>query len=188
MPQMIDVRQKARAASRTHICRALIAIPVFLAAVAPALAGAAGSATVRTAFREDCQSLLIEQVGRARSNILVAAFSFTSRDIADALVEAQGRGVEVRVKIDRHHAEEDYTSQLIGRLRNASISVKTIAMPEYYSMHNKFLVIDGERVLTGSYNFTVAASKHNWENLVCIESEAVARKFAREWDAIKTRK
>lgn len=51
-------------------------------------------------------------------------------------------------------------------------------------MHDKFLVIDRQKVLTGSYNFTTTASKENYENLVLIEAPKIAEEFARAFERI----
>ena len=54
-------------------------------------------------------------------------------------------------------------------------------------VHDKFAVVDGTRVLTGSFNWTYSAEDRNWENLVIIESPPLAKAYAREfrhiWDA-----
>ena len=166
----------------------LLAIGAYLLAPPPARGGTQMPAEVTVAFRDDCEELVMRGIRRARSTILVAAYSFTNADIVTALSEARENGVDVSVKIDRSRAREEYTERLVARLRRSGVSVKIIGMPERYSMHNKFVVIDGETVLTGSFNFTVAAATKNWENVVCIESERAAKAFAQEWKLIRSRR
>jgi phosphatidylserine/phosphatidylglycerophosphate/cardiolipin synthase-like enzyme len=48
--------------------------------------------------------------------------------------------------------------------------------------HNKVVIIDGERVVTGSFNFTAAADTRNAENVVVIDSRAVAGLFLANWE------
>jgi phosphatidylserine/phosphatidylglycerophosphate/cardiolipin synthase-like enzyme len=48
---------------------------------------------------------------------------------------------------------------------------------------NKIIVIDGELVITGSFNFTKAAQQKNAENLVLIRDPALAARYAQNWDA-----
>lgn len=145
-------------------------------------------AEVKVCFRDECEKAVCQQIREARKSILIAAYSLTSNYIVDALVDAGTRGVQVRMKIDREQAREDAAKRLVERLRRAGGSVHTIGMPAHYSMHNKFLVIDDHTVLTGSFNFTIAAATQNWENLVVIESESLAAVFHQEWENIRTRK
>ena len=55
---------------------------------------------------------------------------------------------------------------------------------KYAKMHNKFTVIDGKRVLTGSYNYTTSASTWSYENLVLLDSAEIADAFAAEFKKI----
>jgi phosphatidylserine/phosphatidylglycerophosphate/cardiolipin synthase-like enzyme len=47
--------------------------------------------------------------------------------------------------------------------------------------HNKVMVIDGERVITGSFNFTTSAEKNNAENLLVIDDPELAVKYTANW-------
>ena len=48
--------------------------------------------------------------------------------------------------------------------------------------HNKVMVIDGQRVITGSFNFTAAAQSRNAENLLVIEDPALAAQYRTNWE------
>ena len=45
------------------------------------------------------------------------------------------------------------------------------------------MIIDGETVLTGSFNFTKAAQEKNAENLLIIRDKALAAQYTQNWDA-----
>jgi phosphatidylserine/phosphatidylglycerophosphate/cardiolipin synthase-like enzyme len=47
--------------------------------------------------------------------------------------------------------------------------------------HNKIMVIDGQTVITGSFNFTKAAEENNAENLLVIRSPELAATYAANW-------
>ena len=49
--------------------------------------------------------------------------------------------------------------------------------------HNKVIVIDGETVITGSFNFTKAAQEKNAENLLIIRGQALAAQYTQNWQA-----
>ena len=47
--------------------------------------------------------------------------------------------------------------------------------------HNKVMVIDGETVITGSFNFTKAAEENNAENLLVIRERKLASLYMKNW-------
>jgi phosphatidylserine/phosphatidylglycerophosphate/cardiolipin synthase-like enzyme len=50
--------------------------------------------------------------------------------------------------------------------------------------HCKVMVIDGAKVITGSFNFTAAAQNHNAENLLVLEDPALAAEYLRNWERL----
>jgi phosphatidylserine/phosphatidylglycerophosphate/cardiolipin synthase-like enzyme len=91
---------------------------------------------------------------------LVQAYSFTSAPIAKALLNAHKRGVKVEVILDRSQKTQKYSSATF--LYNVGIPVKIDA--QHTIAHNKVMIIDGETVITGSFNFTKPADENNAEN------------------------
>jgi phosphatidylserine/phosphatidylglycerophosphate/cardiolipin synthase-like enzyme len=80
----------------------------------------------------------------------VQAYSFTSALIAKALVDAHKRGVRVQVILDKSQRTEQYSSaDFLANQR-----VPTTIDANHAISHNKVMVIDGEIVITGSFNFT----------------------------------
>ena len=124
-----------------------------------------------------CDSLLVQAIHAARFSIRVAAYSFTSAPIADALIAAQARGVDVRVVLDA--GRRNGRGHQGDRLRQAGVDVRYD--DEHAIMHNKFMVLDLATVITGSYNYTTAAQRRNAENMALIRDAAVAEEYAEEW-------
>ena len=54
----------------------------------------------------------------------------------------------------------------------------------YAIMHDKFILVDGETVETGSFNFTAAASEKNAENVLVLHDPTAAQQYAREWERL----
>lgn len=127
------------------------------------------------------QDAVVREIGRARSWILVQAYSFTSAPIAKALVDAKARGVQVAAILDKSQRTEKYSGATF--LKNAGIPVLIDYQPAI--AHNKVMVIDGEMVITGSFNFTKAAEERNAENLLVIRSRDLARIYTANWQARK---
>ncbi len=122
-------------------------------------------------------------IDAARLQVLVQAFSFTHRDIADALVRAHRRGLDVQVITDRDQTEL-FESAAIQRLVEAGLNVFTDA--DHLSAHNKVIIIDhnAERptLVTGSFNFTFAAQVRNAENVLVLHGNPdLTRAFFVNW-------
>ncbi len=121
----------------------------------------------------------MREIDAAKTTILVQAYSFTSAPIAKALVEAHKRGVDVRVILDKSQRTEKYSEA--DFLHN--VGIPTWIDAKHAIAHNKVIVIDGETVITGSFNFTKAAEEHNAENMLVIRDSALAAKYAANWQA-----
>lgn len=124
-----------------------------------------------------CTEAVVNALERAKTSVLVQAYSFTSAPIAKALVEAKRRGVNVQVVLDRSQRTDKYSSA--DFLRNSGIP--TFIDGEHAIAHNKVMVIDGQTVITGSFNFTRAAEEKNAENLLVIQDSEMGRKYAANW-------
>lgn len=124
-----------------------------------------------------CQEAVVTQISKAQRSIDIAMYSFTSRDIAQALVEAKKRQVKVRVVLDNAEIKEPFSKSryLIGK----GINVKFRLGPGL--MHNKFAVIDNRILLTGSFNWTSSADKKNAENLLIMTDKGLAQRYAKQF-------
>lgn len=149
------------------------------------LSEGAGTAQVRVAFTpgDDVSGMIVAAIHQAQRQVLVQLFSFTDRDIAQALAEAQRRGVDVRVLADREQTERLDRGQVTTLVR---MGVPVWLDGEHQSAHNKVMVIDqGSRnslVITGSYNFTYAAQHKNAENILFLSgNDKLAASYAANW-------
>lgn len=133
--------------------------------------------TVCFSPRGGCAQLIVDTVAGAHSTVLVQAYSFTSEPIAQALVEAHRRGVDVEVILDKSQRTEDDARAKL--LLDGGIPVRIDAA--HAIAHNKVMVIDGETVITGSFNFTKAAEERNAENLLVIRDRALANRYNANW-------
>jgi len=112
----------------------------------------------------------------AQTQVDVAAFELNSLPIVNALIDLEKRGIPVRVVTDTDNA--DQTS--INRLRRNGISV--VEDKRSGLMHDKFVVIDGRILYTGSLNYTTNGVYCNNNNLVRIESSRLAENYTAEMD------
>jgi phosphatidylserine/phosphatidylglycerophosphate/cardiolipin synthase-like enzyme len=117
---------------------------------------------------------LLQAAREAKREILVAAFVLTDREVVEALEDAHHRGVEVKVLLETRNLKDSLEEELL----KAGIPVRQDGNP--YTLHHKVLVLDGERVVTGSYNFTARAWQVNNENLLVLQSPALAQRYRKE--------
>ncbi len=125
--------------------------------------------------RGGCTSAAVAEISRAQKTILVQSYTFTSRPIGDALIDARHRGVDVTVVADRSEQHDSHSE--ISTLDRAGIPVYIDS--KHAIAHNKVMVIDGVTVITGSFNFTHAAEFENADNLLVIHNHpSIAQAYA----------
>lgn len=124
-----------------------------------------------------CQTKLIDEIHKARKSIYVQAYSFTDRDVTDALVDAANRGVSVKVLLDKSNRNNNRSS------KDFLIHNRVPLRFDYPAgiAHNKVMVFDQATVVTGSYNFSAAAYKRNTENLLILHSPDLAKEYIQNW-------
>jgi len=161
--------------------------PIWLVAAAVmAQPGSAQAAEVAAAFSPGiagttAEALVIETIDSARQSIRLAAYYLTSRPIAQALVDARRRGVDVKAVLDKDTLNRSAGSAQY--LANSDIAVRIDS--EYSTMHNKFMVVDSQTVQTGSFNYTEAASRANAENVIVVRNHApFAQEYESEWQRL----
>lgn len=109
---------------------------------------------------------MLEVIASARKQIRVAAYSFTEPSIGKALMDAKRRGVDVAVVLDKDHNGRRSGPSLADALAANDVPVRVTSA--FAIMHNKFMVVDGGMVETGSFNYSRAAEKSNAENVLAI--------------------
>ena len=125
-----------------------------------------------------CTEAIVSEINRAKSEILVQAYSFTSKKIAKALIDTHTRGITVQIILDKsqrtaRHSAAAYSS------RNG---IPTFIDRAHAIAHNKIMIIDKLTVMTGSFNFTKAAEEGNAENLLIVRSSALAQFYRANWN------
>jgi phosphatidylserine/phosphatidylglycerophosphate/cardiolipin synthase-like enzyme len=125
--------------------------------------------------RGGCTEAVVAEISRASKSIQVLSYTFTSRPIGDALIDARHRGVQVTVIADKSEQRDSHSE--IATLQRAGIPVYIDA--KHAIAHNKVMVIDGATVITGSFNFTHAAEFENADNVLVIHHHpAIAAAYA----------
>jgi len=141
---------------------------------------AVDKAAIRVYFSPDggCTEAIVKELDRASSEIKVQAYSFTSRPIAKALVDAHKRGVKVTVILDKSNASAKYSAADF----TTNMGIPTFIDDRHAIAHNKIMIIDQATVITGSFNFTKAAEERNAENLLIIRDRGIAGLYLDNWE------
>jgi phosphatidylserine/phosphatidylglycerophosphate/cardiolipin synthase-like enzyme len=130
-----------------------------------------------------CTEAIVREIQHARHEILVLAYSFTSRAIAQALVDAKLRGVHVEIVLD-HSNETEVHTELHFFLEQGLVPVID---PHHAIAHNKVMILDNRTLLTGSFNFTEHAENENAENSLVIKGHpALVRTYKENFHVHKS--
>ncbi len=116
---------------------------------------------------------VVELINAAEKSVDVAQYTFSVREIEQALVKAAARGVKVRLAID---AGQDKSGSLAYRLRDQKIPVSFVKGPQmgapnrFGLLHSKFMIVDSSILLSGSNNWSSTGVTINEENTIVMKS------------------
>ena len=120
-----------------------------------------------------CQQAVISELRKATQSIDIAMYYLSSREIAQALLKARERHVQIRIVLDQ--GQEIESASKSGYLIKHRVKVRYHL--GFGLMHNKFAVFDGKSLITGSFNWTLTAEERNEENLLIITDEETIEKY-----------
>jgi phosphatidylserine/phosphatidylglycerophosphate/cardiolipin synthase-like enzyme len=127
---------------------------------------------------DDAMARIIQLVQGAKRSVYFMAFTYTDKDLANAMIKRYKSGVDVRGVIENRGASNGALVPLY------CAKVPVMVDGNKYTMHHKVIVIDESIVVTGSFNFTVAANQDNDENVLIIHSPALASQYLQEYQRV----
>ncbi|MCS5707172.1 phosphatidylserine/phosphatidylglycerophosphate/cardiolipin synthase family protein [Synechococcus sp. FGCU-3] len=137
----------------------------------------------------------------AKRRVDLALFVLSDQSLANTLGQLHRRGVKIRLLADPGFANRSFSEvlDLLGTslpdrdckleagnapLQQAIDGVGTPQLARGDKLHHKLAVIDGERIITGSFNWSPSAAHQNDETLLVIDSPQLARHFTAEIDRL----
>ena len=133
---------------------------------------------------DNIEQFVLDQIDSAEKTITMLVFWFTWKPIADKLIEATKRGVEVRMILDKRSAEikqkdVDVLNETLipSYLTNCKIHIYNGEL-----LHHKTILIDDDIVLTGTCNFFNASINRHEENYMLIKSKKLKEQFDKRYD------
>ncbi|PKL18012.1 MAG: hypothetical protein CVV49_08030 [Spirochaetae bacterium HGW-Spirochaetae-5] len=119
---------------------------------------------------------LIEMLKNSKKSFYGAFYDISSMPVADEMIAAYLRGVDVKLVTDN----DTFSGGAISKILESGIPVIPDTGPGL--MHNKFAIADGETVFTGSYNVTENCTWKNNNNALIIKSQELADIYNSEFD------
>lgn len=133
---------------------------------------------------------LINLINGAKRKIYGAVYMFTDASIAEALIKAKKRGVDVKIIVDNVTMDYEYGKGDLLQENGIEVYVFTVQGKKSQFgtplMHNKFALLDNQ-VWTGSFNWTKNANQKNQENVIVTTNKKVYAKFEKQFEILKGR-
>ncbi|MFN8412968.1 MAG: phospholipase D-like domain-containing protein [Anaerolineales bacterium] len=129
---------------------------------------------------------LIALIDSAQTSIHIASFEFNLTPVANALIAAKNRGVDVKWVTDDENGTGYDTQPGRGQfalMSSAGIEVKDDGGRNAL-MHNKFWIFDQNLVWTGSTNITVNGIFKQNNNVLVIRSTDIAYIYEKEFQEL----
>lgn len=132
----------------------------------------------------DIHERIIKEITKAQNYVHVAMAWFTDPEILGALetVARSGKKVELIISENSVNEKLDFSG-----LKHLGATVLRVKKTGFGTMHQKFCVIDGDVVISGSYNWTINAKKNNDENIFIATNKNVVLQFEDEFKKLKSR-
>jgi len=117
-------------------------------------------------------------IGSAEKSIYIAVYDINDENLVNDLLSAHQKGIDVRVIMDNEEAADEW--DIVSSLDSKNILRTDHSTSNF--MHNKFMIIDGIEVWTGSTNWTENGLFYNNNNSLLINSEELADNYATEFN------
>ncbi len=117
---------------------------------------------VESIFSPNSDVKILNLINTAQESIDIQMYVFSNYELQEALINAQKRGVKVRVILEQEiESNEDCFYNLVSN------DIEVRWAPRTFSRtHSKFMIIDGKKVFVGSTNFSYHAVTSNREAAV----------------------
>lgn len=124
-------------------------------------------------------TVLASAINSVTATLDIAAYEFNEPLLTQAVIAARRRGVRVRIVTDDEDGLADDATTLT-QIANAGIPVVTDERSAL--MHNKFMILDGSTVWTGSWNYTINDTYRNNNNAIVLRSRQAVQNYQAEFN------
>lgn len=128
----------------------------------------------------DIKKTITQILSEAELSVDLCVFTITDQDLGRHILNCNDRGLKVRIITDDEKSSA--RGSAIWEMAQNGILVKTDR--SRFHMHNKFGIIDGRIAITGSFNWTLTATRHNQENLLATSNVDIVNQYQHEFDRL----
>jgi len=162
--------------------RTLVIALMILFTASIAFAGKSGSFTTyynQPPKTKDIDKKVVSFIKSAQYTVDIAMFNINRQNIIDALIARKDAGIDVRMVTESDYYNKASYQPFYQQLEDAGITV----VPDIGTalMHHKFIVVDNEKVLTGTYNLTDDQTEDDKNMIILIQSEDLAGYYTAEF-------
>jgi len=122
---------------------------------------------------EPCDVKLAKFVMSAEKTLDIAIYDLNLAPLAGHFLDAAKKGLKVRILVDRKQAATE--KSLVPKLVESGADVRL--GKQRGIMHNKFVIVDGRMIETGSFNYTNGAAFANNENQIYLADPAIVKRY-----------
>ncbi|MBI4702023.1 MAG: hypothetical protein HY744_12870, partial [Deltaproteobacteria bacterium] len=142
-------------------------------------------ASLRFAPHHELESHVLTELAAAKKTARLAFFNIRLPAVKTKLISLVKSGVDVHVLLDKKQQDLAYNT-MAEELQKAGVPVTLIenTLAADATLHDKFTVIDGHRVLTGSANYSQTALNVSDEDLLTFDDPSLAGRYLAEWDEL----
>ncbi|MFZ5953661.1 MAG: phospholipase D-like domain-containing protein [Candidatus Dependentiae bacterium] len=126
---------------------------------------------------DDIQKTLIDLINKEQKSIKIAIYSFTDKEIAQALITAHHKGINVQIVCDCSCLQTKFSKIALLAQQGIKTYIYSPIQENIFIndlMHHKFVlfeknIFDKPLLWTGSFNFTKSANNKNQENVIIMD-------------------
>lgn len=126
-----------------------------------------------------CDIKLVKFIESANKSLDIAIFDINLDQLVHSIL-VKAKTIKVRMVVDGRQAKGDHS--LVSTLQKGGVDVRFGKQKSL--MHNKFTIVDGKIIETGSFNYTYNATKNNNENQIYLDSPAIVSTYVSRFDTI----
>ena len=141
---------------------------------------------------DDLTALFIERITAEQKSIHGAMYMFTDKKIAQALIDAKKRGVDVQMIIDQISMTSCGKGKLLQEHGIPVYVHRTLEFNPYTMplMHHKFFIFGCNKektaiLWTGSWNCTVRGTQYNNENVIVFDDQMIIKQYLEKFTQLR---
>jgi hypothetical protein len=133
-------------------------------------------------FNEEILKQLQNHLTYARKSLKIAVSWFTNYSLFKQLKQMANDGIKIQMIINNDLINNGgYCLNFNELIESENVELSLVEYP--HLLHHKFVIIDDDLLITGTYNWTRFSGK-NYENMVIINDEVIIEQFSNEFDEL----